>query len=79
MVTLFLKIQKDMNDEAKVTAYSHLHDNLIKKYGQPVSVTEDTSIFRSSGQSIDVFAPLLNGLPTIVHIAYEATDTAKGI
>jgi hypothetical protein len=51
----------------------------VKKYGPPVSVKEYTTIFRSGGQSIDVFASTLNGVPQLVHVAYEAVNTAKGI
>ena len=80
MVTLMLTPQKESSDQDKASAYSRLRDDLVKKYGSPVSVEENTTIFRSGGQSIDVFATLSsNGVPLSVYIAYEATNTAKGI
>ena len=81
MVTLMLTPQKESGDQDKVFAYSRLREDLVKKYGSPVSVEENTTIFRSGGQSIDVFTALssTNGLPLFVYITYEATNTAKGI
>jgi hypothetical protein len=79
MITLTLTPQKDISDLDKAAAYSRLRDDLVKKYGPPVSVKEYTTIFRSGGQSIDVFASTLNGVPQLVHVAYEAVNTAKGI
>jgi hypothetical protein len=78
MVTLMLAPQKDISDQDKATAYSRLRDDLVKKYGPPVSVKDNTTIFRSGGQSIDVFAALWDGVPQLVHIVYEATNTDKG-
>lgn len=79
MVTLMLTPQKDLSNQAKTDAFSRLHNDLVKKYGPPVSVTDNTIIFRSGGQSIDVFATLANDVPLLVHIAYEPTSAAKGI
>lgn len=80
MVTLMLTPQKESSDQEKAGAYSRLREDLVKKYGSPVSVEDNTTIFRSGGQSIDVFATLSsNGVPLYVHIAYEPTNTAKGI
>ena len=79
MISLMLKPQKDMSDQDKADAYSRLRDDLVKKYGPPVSVKGSTSIFRSGGQSIDVFATVIDGVPYFVFIDYEPTDAAKGI
>src|SRR5471030_2396128 len=47
---------KSISDQAKINAYSQFSDDLVKKYGPPVSVKEFSRIFRSGGQSIDVSA-----------------------
>jgi hypothetical protein len=79
MISLMLKPQKDISDQGKADAYSRLRDDLVKKYGPPVSVKGSTTIFRSGGQSIDVFAYVINDVMYFVHINYEPTDAAKGI
>jgi hypothetical protein len=79
MITLMLTPQRDISDQDKAAAYSRLRDDLVKKYGPPVGVKENTTIFRSGGQSIDVFAALWNTVPLAVHITYEPTNANKGI
>jgi hypothetical protein len=78
MISLMLKPQKDISDQDKADAYSRLRDDLVKKYG-PLSVKGSTSIFRSGGQSIDVFASVIDDGMYFVYIDYEPTDAAKGI
>jgi hypothetical protein len=56
VVTLLLEPLKSISDQAKINAYSQFSDDLVKKYGPPVSVKEFSRIFRSGGQSIDVSA-----------------------
>jgi hypothetical protein len=79
LITLMLLPQKNISDQEKANAYSRLRDDLMKKYGPPVSVRENTTIFRSGGQSVDVFASLADDVPLLVHITYEPTNAAKGI
>ena len=78
LVSLMLTPKRELNNQDKLLAYSRLRGDLVKKYGPPVSVKDDATIFRSGGQSIDVFAPMSNGVPQLVHIAYEPINTAKG-
>jgi hypothetical protein len=78
-VTLWLTPKKDLSNRDKVIAYGRLCNDLVKKYGSPVSTQEFTTIFRSKGQSIDVFASLDEGVPNVVYIAYEPTNASKGI
>jgi hypothetical protein len=79
IVTLWLTPKKDLSNQDKVLAYWRLCDDLVKKYGSPVSTREFTTIFRSDGQSIDVLASLNEGVPNLVYIAYEPTNADKGI
>jgi hypothetical protein len=78
LVTLWLEPQKSLSDQAKINACSRFSDDLVKKYGPPVLVKESSSIFRSGGQSIDVFVSARDGIPAIIFITYEPTNSAKG-
>ena len=57
LVSLMLTPKRELSNQEKLLAYSRLRDDLVKKYGPPVSVKDDATIFLSGGQSIDVFAP----------------------
>jgi hypothetical protein len=85
-VTLFLKPRSDLTDLDKSLAYMRLRDDLLKKYGSPVGRTGcgegDTEchlLFKSGGQSIDAVVELFDGVPLLLHIAYESSSILKGI
>jgi hypothetical protein len=79
LVTLMLLPQKNISDQEKANAYARLRMDLVEKYGPPVSVGEYITIFRSGGQSVEVFASLADDVPRLVRIVYEPTNAAKGI
>jgi hypothetical protein len=66
-------------NQHKSNAYTLLCIDLVKKYGPPVLIKEYTTVFRSGGQSIDVFAAVHNGVPTFITVTYQPINAAKDI
>jgi hypothetical protein len=85
-INLMLTPFKNSSDEDERAAYEQLRDNLLKKYGAPLSRIgcqgEDLGCkltFKANGQAVNVDAVARDGVPLSVFISYEPIKAIKGI